>query len=103
MFSATIYTLGINPIVDTPEEVLNAIFAKAGRSKGPVPVCGTINGARFLQTLVKYQGAWRLYINGPMLKDSGLSVGDIAKIEIEFDPQPREEPMPPKLKAEFRK
>lgn len=101
-FSATIYKLGINPVVDTPDEVLNAIFEQAGRSKGPVPVRGTINGAEFLQTLVKYQGAWRLYINGPMLKDSGLVVGDIASIEIEFDPRPREVPMPPKLKAELR-
>ena len=102
-FSATIYKIGINPVVDTPDEVLKAIFEQAGRSKGPVPVRGTINGAEFLQTLMKYQGAWRLYINGPMLKDSGLSVGDIANIEIEFDPRPREEPMPPKLRAAVRK
>ena len=102
-FSATIYKIGINPVVDMPDEVLTAIFEQASRSKGPVPVRGTINGAEFLQTLMKYQGAWRLYINGPMLKDSGLSVGDIANIEIEFDPRPREEPMPPKLRAAVRK
>ena len=102
-FSATIYKLGINPVVDTPDVVLNAIFEQAGRSKGPVPVRGKINGAEFLQTLVKYQGAWRLYINGPMLKDSGLTVGDIAHVEIAFDSRPREEPMSPRLNAEFRK
>jgi hypothetical protein len=96
-FSAEIYKIGINPVVDTPDEVLNAIFEQAGRSKGPVPVRGTINGAEFLQTLVKYQGSWRLYINGPMLKDSGLVVGDIASIEIEFDPRSRAVQMPDEL------
>ena len=40
---------------------------------------------------------------GPMLKESGLSVGDIAKVEIELDTRTREVPMPPRLKAEFRK
>jgi hypothetical protein len=102
-FSALIHKLGINPVVDTPDDVLNAIFEQAGRAKGPVPVRGRINGAGFLQTLVKYRGSWRLYINGAMLKSSGLGVGDTAFIEIELDPHPREEPMPPKLKAAFRK
>lgn len=102
-FTALIYKLGINPVVDTPDEVLNELFEQAGRSKGPVPVRGKINGTEFLQTLVKYQGVWRLYINGPMLKSSKLVVGDIADIEIEFDPLPREEPLPPKLKVVFRR
>lgn len=102
-FSAKIYKIGINPVVDPPDRVLSAIFRQAAKDKGPIPVRGVLNGAEFTQTLVKYAGAWRLYINGPMLKDSGLEVGDLAKIEIEFDPRPREEPMPPKLKAELRK
>lgn len=102
-FSATIYNLGINPVVDPPDDVLTVIFEQAGRSRGPVPVRGKINGSEFLQTLVRYAGAWRLYVNGPMLRESGLSVGDIAKVEIEFDPRPREVPMPPRLKAAFRK
>ena len=102
-FSAEIYKVGINPVVDPPEAVLSAIFRQAEKDKGPIPVKGVLNGSEFTQTLVKYAGAWRLYINGPMLKNSGLSVGDQAKIEIEFDPRPREEPMPAKLKAELRK
>lgn len=102
-FSAKIYKIGINPVVDPPNDVLKSIFEQASKSSGPVPVRGKINGKEFLQTLVKYQGAWRLYINGPMLKASGLDVGNVAVIEIDFDPRPREEPMPPKLNGEFRK
>ena len=59
-FSATIYKLGINPVVDPPERVVNAIFKQAGRTKGPIPVCGKVNGAEFHQTLVRYAGDRRL-------------------------------------------
>ena len=97
-FTSVIYRLGINPVVDPPDDVLQAIFEQAGRSKGPIPVCGRLNGAEFIQTLVKYKGAWRLYINGQMLTDSGLTVSDSVEIEIEFDPRPREVAMPAKLK-----
>ena len=68
-FSAKIYIISkINPVVDLPDDVLSAIFAQAGRSKGPIPVRGRLNGAEFIQTLIKYEGAWRLYLNGPMRK-----------------------------------
>jgi hypothetical protein len=93
-FKSKVCKLGINPVVDPPDDVLQAIFEQAGRSKGPIPVHGLINGAAFIQTLVKYQGAWRLYINGEMLKASGLKVGDAARIEVEADPRPREVAMP---------
>jgi hypothetical protein len=81
-------------VVDPPDDVLTAIFESAGKSKGPIPVRGTLNGAGFIQTLVKFKGGWRLYINGAMLENSGLNVGDAATIEIEFDPEPRSVPMP---------
>jgi hypothetical protein len=93
-FSAKIYKIGINPVVDPPDDVLSGIFEQAGKSTGPIPVHGTINGAEFIQTLVKYRGAWRLYANGEMLKASGLKVGDEATIGIEFDPRPRNVPVP---------
>lgn len=102
-FSSQIGKIGINPVVDPPNSVLDAIFEQAGRSKGAIPVRGKINGSEFIQTLVKYQGVWRLYINGPMLKGAGLDVGDTAKIAIEFDPRPREVPMPAKLAKAFRR
>ena len=96
-FSATIHKIGINPYVYLPEAVLEALFRQAGKSKGPVPVRGRINDKRFIQTLVRYQGAWRLYINSEMRQAADVDVGDQADIRIEFDPVPRVEPIPSKF------
>ncbi|HVF46493.1 MAG TPA: YdeI/OmpD-associated family protein [Pyrinomonadaceae bacterium] len=93
-FSAAIYKLGINPVVDPPDDVMRPLFEQAGRDKGPIPVCGTLRGAEYVQTLVKFRGAWRLYINAGMLKASGLTVGDIANITIAHDRRPRKVPVP---------
>lgn len=101
-FRSKIYVIGINPVVDPPERVLRSILAEAGKDKGPIPVRGTINGAEFVQTLVKYAGAWRLYINGIMLKDSGTALGERIEVEIEFDPRPRDVPMNVELAAALK-
>jgi hypothetical protein len=99
-FSAKIFIISkINPVVDVPDEVLEALFEQAGRSKGPIPVRGLLNGAEFIQNVIKYEGAWRLYLNGPMRKSAGIDTGDMANVEIEFDPRPREEPVPGKFEA----
>lgn len=98
-FVATIYKLGINPVVDPPERVLSAIFKQVGRTKGPIPVRGKLNSAEFRQTLVKYSGAWRLYVNGVMLKASGTKVGDEVRVVIEFDDSPPVVGMPKALSA----
>ena len=98
-FSATIEKLGINPVVDPPDDILAVIHEQAGKSKGPIPVRGTLNRSDFVQTLVKYKGKWRLYVNGKMLKASGLSVGDTGDFEIEFDPAERKVPVPPKFRV----
>jgi len=96
-FTAKILILGINPYVNLPEPVLDRLFEQAGKNKGPIPVRGTLNGKSFVQTLVKYQGAWRLYLDTPMRQAAGIDVGDKANVEIEFDPEPRIVPMHPKL------
>lgn len=101
-FRSKIYVIGINPVVDPPERVLRSILAEAGKDKGPIPVRGTINGAEFSQTLVKYAGAWRLYINGIMLKDSGTALGERIEVEIEFDPRPRDVPINVELAAALK-
>ena len=96
-YSARIAKISINPYMHVPEDVLNGLFEQSGKTKGPIPVRGTINGKRFKQTLVKYQGAWRLYINGEMRQAAGVDVGDEAHIKIEFDPEPRIESIPTKF------
>ena len=98
-FKAKIEIIGVNPFVFLPARVLKAIYIQAGKDKGPIPVRGTIDGHPYIQTLVKYNGEWRLYINGPMLKDAGKQVGDATTLTIEFDTEERVIPMHPMFEA----
>ena len=101
-FKAKIDIIGINPYVLLPAKVLKSIFTQAGKDKGPISVKGTIDGHAYIQTLVKYSGHWRLYINGPMLKVSGKKVEDSTTLTIEFDPEERTIPMHPMLKEALK-
>ncbi len=106
-FSAKIYIISkINPVVDVPADVLEYLFKKAGKTKGAIPVKGKLNGAKFIHNIVKYGGAWRLYLNGPMRKSAGIGgngTGDIADVELDFDPAPRVTPIPEKFAAALKK
>lgn len=102
-FTAKIYIIGVNPYIVPPAVVMKQLFKQAGREKGPIPVCGTLNGNQFIQTLVKYSGKWRLYLNMPMRKAAGIDVGDIAEVTIEYDAVIRTVPMHPKLALAFKK
>jgi hypothetical protein len=97
-FSATIRLLGVNPYVAVPARERKRIFTAAGREQGPVPVRGRVDATPFRQTLVKYQGQWRLYLNTPLRRAAGKDVGDRVSVEVEFDPAPIQEPVPPALK-----
>ena len=79
------------------------MFDEAGKSKGPIPVSGTVNGIAFKQTLVKYAGNWRLYINTIMMKDSPKRIGEEISIAIEIDHSDRTISMNPKLEEELNK
>lgn len=81
-FSANIGIIGINPFVELPEKVLAAVLKAAGKDKGPIRVRGTINGDPYRQTLLRYKGEWRLYINGFMLKNSPRRIGEKIVVEI---------------------
>lgn len=102
-FKATIIKSGINPLVNVPEDVLESIFVKAKKSKGPIPVKGKLNGISYTQTLVKLKGKWRLYLNTPMRKATELDVGNLAEISIEFDAVPRITALHPQLAKMFVK
>jgi hypothetical protein len=88
-FSAKILIIGINPYILLPEDILKYIFQLSGKNKGPIPVKGKINRKPFIQTLVKYAGKWRLYLNTPMRISAGIDVGDTGKFQITYDPDPR--------------
>jgi hypothetical protein len=96
-FSSKIFKLGINPCVNVPDKIVNELLQESGKPKGPIPVRGKLNGKEFVQTVVRYQGAWRLYLNTQMRLDAGIEVGDEARLELEFDPEPRVVPMHPEL------
>jgi len=102
-FSATIGIIGINPYVFIPEEILSSIFIDAKKDKGPIPVKGTINEKTFTQTLMKYAGDWRLYINTSMLKDSPKRIGETISVTISYDPEERKIEMHPLLKQALQK
>ena len=97
-FRARIFKIGINPYVFVPAPILKVIFKEASKDKGPIPIKIIINEISFIQTLVKYSGKWRLYLNGPMRETAGKDVGDMIDISIVYDPVDRTVPIHPKLK-----
>jgi len=102
-FKATIDIIGINPFVLVPDTILRSVFATAGKDKGAIPVCGTVNKLPYKQTLVKYKGCWRLYINTAMLKDSPKKIGEIISVTITYDPADRTIPMHALLEMALKK
>ncbi|MEO8517228.1 MAG: YdeI/OmpD-associated family protein [Flavobacterium sp.] len=96
-FSATIEIIGVNPFVYLPVAVLESVFIQANKNKGKIPVKMKIDGHEFPQTLIKYSGDWRLYLNTPMRKIARKEVGDTAEFEIQFDPEERVILVHPKL------
>jgi hypothetical protein len=89
-FRAEIEIIGINPFVFVPDKILQQIFKQAGKDRGHIPIKGTINGDPYKQTLVKYSGDWRLYINTSMLGNSPKRLGEIIEISVFFDMESRE-------------
>ena len=88
-FRAEIEIIGVNPFVFVPGKVLASIFNQAGKDKGYIPIRGTINSEPYRQTLVKFKGAWRFYINTKMFKNSTRRIGETIEITVEFDPASR--------------
>ena len=96
-FKAKIEIIEVNPFVFLPDRVLREIFRQAGKDKGKIPVRMKIDGHEFTQTLIKWSGSWRLYLNTPMRKAAKKDVGDVANFEIAYDPLERTVPMHPKF------
>lgn len=101
-FKAKIEIIGINPFVFVPKPVLEELFREFGKHKGPIPIKGTINGKEYKQTLVKYSGEWRLYINTIMLPKSPTRIGEKVEISIEIDSSDRTIHPHPKLVQALR-
>ena len=97
-FTARVRKFDVNPYVAPPRKVLEDLFRQSGRDRSPIPVRGTLNGVPFVQTLVRYAGAWRLYLNTAMRRATGLDVGDDVRVDVRFDARPRVYPVPAALK-----
>lgn len=59
-FKTEINIIGVNPFVYVPKNILLQIFEQAGKNKGQIPIKGTINHTPYKQTLVKFNGEWRI-------------------------------------------
>ena len=88
-FEATLEIIGVNPFVFVPAEILGQIFEQANKTSGYIPIKGTINEKPYKQTLVKYLGKWRLYINMTMLSNSPKRIGETIEITVSFDEESR--------------
>jgi hypothetical protein len=93
-FKAEIKIIGINPYVSLSQKMLDELFKQAGKDKGPIPIKGLINGKAYKQTLMKFRGEWRLYINTSMLKDSPKKIGETVELTVQYDPEKRTIPLP---------
>ncbi|MDF2437302.1 MAG: hypothetical protein K0Q95_1678 [Bacteroidota bacterium] len=88
-FKAEIKIIGINPYVSLSRKMLDELFKDAGKDKGPIPIKGAINDKPYKQTLMKFKGEWRLYINTIMLKDSPKRIGETIEMTVQYDPAKR--------------
>lgn len=102
-FSAEIKLIGINPFVYVPQGILNQLFKQSRKNKGYIPIYGTINDKPYRQTLVKYSGEWRLYINAKMLKDSPKRIGETIVVFVAFDNSDRNLKPHPRLEDALNK
>lgn len=88
-FEAKLEIIGINPFVYLPQEALSEILKRAKKEKGKIPVKGRVNNIDYTQTLLRYKGEWRLYINTKMLKNSPQRIGELLQITIQIDTETR--------------
>lgn len=96
--SAPVVKLGINFCVEVPEAVVRALLKAANKRAAPVQVKATLNGHAFDANVVRYSGAWRLYLNRAVRARAGVEAGDTVHIRLEYDPTERMPPMPEELK-----
>lgn len=81
-FKTKIYKVGINLCVKVPLRITKTMEP----AKGYIRIKGTIENHTFEQTLVPVKNSnYRLFVNGPMLKGSGMSLGKTATFVIEQD------------------
>lgn len=79
-FQAQVRTTGVNPYVDVPRRVSEALkaFVEAGR----IRVEGRVSEAQFQGTFVPVRGGGhRMYVPGGLRSAAGVEVGDTVVVE----------------------
>jgi hypothetical protein len=61
------------------------------------PVCGTIEGVTFRETVSRSEGVPRMLVRRELLDRIGASKGDVVEVELELDREPRTVAVPPEL------
>ena len=103
-FSATVHNIEssipgtLNPCVIVPDNIVSKLYELAGKEKCPVQVKCELKKRWYEANVVKYKGAYRLYLHGIMRKETGIEVDDTIRVALVYDPAPRMPPMP----KEFR-
>ncbi len=88
-FTAQLQIIGVNPYVSIPDDLLKKIFVQAGKDKGPIPIYGEVNGKPYQQTLMKFAGEWRLYVNLKMFPNSPKRIGEWLELTVGYDSRSR--------------
>lgn len=84
----------INPCVVVPQRIVATLKAESGKNQS-IPVRATLQGTPFEANVVRYRGAWRLYLNGSIRKAAERDVGHKVTVTLLYDPKPRVIPLPP--------
>ena len=84
----------LNPCVLVPQAIVAALKAESGRNQS-LPVRASLQGKPFEAHVMRYRGAWRLYLHGVIRKRAGVKVGDRVQVGLRHDPVSRRTPMPP--------
>ncbi len=96
-FTAKIQIIDINPYVKVPSTIERKLHEEMGKTAGPIPVKGKLQGKPFMANIVKFRGMWRLYLNTPMRKAADKDVGDTVQVELQLDKVIRKTPSPRKF------
>ncbi|HWA34119.1 MAG TPA: DUF1905 domain-containing protein [Cyclobacteriaceae bacterium] len=99
-FKAKIYKTGINWCVDVPRKITERMRP----TKGYIRIKGTINGARFMKSLVPVKNSpYRLFVNRQMMKTGKTALGKVATFVIAQDQaHARKIPLPPPFAAQLQ-
>lgn len=83
----------LNSCVVVPASIVAALRRASGKNQS-LPVRATVQGKPFKANVMRFLGAWRLYLNGTVREAAGADTGDRVSVSLRHDPVPRREKVP---------